>query len=296
MSSPKKIAELIYSRFDYCSPPTVLVNEVIKLLKTVEGLSEIAAFEIGSNLMIPARDELSQIIEANRKAGIMTTCELIGSERTIIVGSAYQRPTDTEEKRAFRETIPFHNKILKCLSTLEPADFEKFCRKLLLHMGASVSYTTKQSGDEGIDFLAKISLSNSFKQVDIANFEDNFCITIFGQAKRYDRERKVGTPEIRELIGSFIVLQYQDIYDINNSFQYWKHDIGKLRLCDPALCLFMTTGQFSLPAVQLADRTGVVTKDGKQIATYIATNKIGFETEPTLIYSETKFREWLISE
>lgn len=290
--NPKGIANEILETFDYFSEPMRLLK-IIESLLLSQGNSEIRAYEYASDILFLVRDEISRIIELNRKSAVASRCELIGDDFCTIIGSAFIRPTDSDDKKLFRESIAFNNTILDCLCALDSTDFELFCEKILWHMGALRAIKTKHSGDEGVDFLAQISLPSSFGNIDIGSFEEKFSITVFGQAKRYYKEAKVGTAEIRELVGSNIILRYNELFMPDDVLLNQSMGLGNIRLCDPLLCLFMTTGQFSIPAQLLAEKTGVVIKDGRQLATYIAVHRIGFLEYDALVFDKETFLKWL---
>ncbi len=290
MCNPRSIADEIIINYKYDSGPQSLLK-IIESLLMCKGKSEIQAFEYASEILFAVRDEISKVLENNRKNAVFSKCELIGDNFCTIIGSAYRRPTDTENKIKFRESSRFFNDILDCLCTLGSRDFEFFCKKLLIHLGASTSINTKPTRDEGIDFLARIPLPNSFASTDISGFEEAFSFLVFGQAKRYSKGTKVGTPEIRELIGSSIIMRYQEL--INSNDTLLSTELGNVKLCDPIQCIFLTTGQFSTSAQELADKTGVVLKDGSQLATYIAMQRIGFENE--LMFKRDNFLKWVRS-
>ena len=292
MYSPKIIADKIIRNFDYESEPKSLLKMIVSLLIS-QGESEIQAYEYASDVVFVVRDEISKELEKNRKSAILSNCELVGDDYCTVIGTSCERPTDTKEIIDFRKSALFFNEILDFLCALHPKDFELFCKKLLCHMGASKAIVTKHSSDEGIDFLARISLPDSFRDIRVGSFEEEFAFLVFGQAKRYLKDTKVGTPEIRELVGSSIILRYKELMDSKGTSL--NSEFANIRLCDPMQCLFLTTGQFSSPAQQLAEKTGVVLKDGSQIATYITFHRIGFENKKKLLFNKDDFIKWIRS-
>lgn len=292
--NPRRVAKSIVQNFDIASPPRKLIS-IIEHLLIEEGYGEVTAFEIASDLLYPVRDELSQIILKYKNDSVIPSCELVGTDFLNIIGSAFKRPNDSSKKSLLREVIPYLNEIWETLCLLEPYLFEVFCSKILLLMGATEAITTKRTGDEGIDFLGKLRFPNSFDEIGLNSMERSFFINIFGQAKRYSKDKTVGTGEIRELIGSLSILRYQEIVSIGNSTSI-KKQFGEIRLCDPLVCMFVTTGYFSSQAIQLAERTGVITKDGKQLATYLALKQIGFDKNgDSCKFNRLKFHSWVES-
>jgi len=286
----KKISQSIMENFDIQSSPKKILTLIEKFYKS-QGIDEVTAFETASEMLYSVRDEISQILQRQRTDAVISNCELAGDDFTIIIGSAYKRPRDTSDKLIYRESLPYLNEIWKTLYELQPYEFEIFCSKLLKFMGAEEAFTTKRTRDEGIDFIARLRFQNTFGDIGIESIERNFFINIFGQAKRYSKENKVGTGEIRELIGSLSILRYQDILNTNLS---GINKYGTIKLCDPIISIFLTTGLFSPQAKQLAETTGVVIKDGEQLSTYLAIHRIGFEKRDNiLIFTPERLRSWI---
>ena len=163
--------------------------------------------------------------------------------------------------------------------------FEKFCSRLLEYIGAIESNVTKSSGDDGVDFLAKFQLENPCQGINFLGFESAFFFYIYGQAKRYEPNRSIGPDVIRELIGAVSMIKYDEALGRTDK----KRSI-RLRLCDPVQLLLFTTGKFSSSSIEMAETAGVVLKDGEQLSTYIAVNRIGFTGNT---FNITEFKKWL---
>ena len=81
------------------------------------------------------------------------------------------------------------NNVLNKLMTLNPYDFEKFVVKLLQKMGyGEFTTVTKKSGDDGIDCIIS---------ADVFEFD-----RIYIQAKHWDIDSTIGTPEIQKFLGA----------------------------------------------------------------------------------------------
>jgi hypothetical protein len=287
----KKISQSIMENFEIQRSPEKILTLIENFLKS-QGIDEATAFETASEMLYPVRDEISQILQRQRTDGVISSCELVDDDFTTIIGSAYKRPRDTSDKLKYRESLPYLNEIWQTLVELQPYEFELFCTKLLKFMGAEEAFTSKRTRDEGIDFIARLRFRNTFGDIGIESIERNFFINIFGQAKRYNKENKVGTGEIRELIGSLSVLRYQDI--LNTNVSEINNKYGTIKLCDPIISIFLTTGLFSPPAKQLAETTGVVIKDGKQLSTYLAIHRIGFEKRDNILtFTPERLLSWI---
>ena len=65
-----------------------------------------------------------------------------------------------------------------------------------------------------------------------------------------------------------------------------------MRLCDPIIYLFFTTGQFSKDSLELLDRSGVLSFDGLQIGQFLADHGIGITNGS---FDPAPFNTWLFA-
>jgi len=138
-----------------------------------------------------------------------------------------------------------NNNQMSEIMKLEPTDFEKLVVKLLLAMGYDsgiddAGFVTKPSKDGGIDGIIK---------------EDQLGFSsIYIQAKRWDPDTTITTPEIQKFVGALS-----------------GHRAAK--------GLFITTAKYSQGAKDYAGMTGVVLVDGQQLTRLMIKFNLGVSVE-----------------
>ncbi|MFD0977588.1 restriction endonuclease [Salinimicrobium gaetbulicola] len=136
-------------------------------------------------------------------------------------------------------------KIAKYINDLNANNFEKFAALLIKLFDFELTYATKQSHDQGIDFIGikKFKLFDSQRK--------NYLI---GQAKKYNS--LVNINEIRGFAGSVLLLR-------NREFSQTK-DVYKsvfMRSFTSIEGLFATSYFFSPPAQKLCDNSDIISLD-----------------------------------
>jgi len=230
------------------------------------------------------RDFEDEALRANKTISYKVIAE------TAIIGRLTPRPGDSEETRRQREIESLCPQIAEHLGGLTPAEFEDFCKAFLKLLGSVDAIKTQLSHDEGVDFCGHLPLHAAVNQ-SAEQFVRDVKLFIVGQAKRLKSGNQVGVAVIRELIGTARIVNYE----AEEFGQRWGF-INRLRACDAVLCLLLTTGSFSPYSEALANRTGVVLRDLKQIVLLLASNGIGIhEDVGQLIFDSKSFNDWLKS-
>ncbi len=145
-----------------------------------------------------------------------------------------------------------YNDILDAIISKTPREFEKLVVALLQKMGyggeiQNSGEVTQYSNDNGIDGIIK---------EDILGFG-----RIYIQAKRYQRDNKIGREDLNKFVGALAVAQSNK-------------------------GVFITTSGFNKNAIEYANKlnnnTTLVLIDGEQLAKYIYEYSLGMQTEQVI--------------
>jgi hypothetical protein len=293
--SPKSVAQLICDEFDYFNPPVSLSSTILEFSSKLEKqISELALTEdiLGQDLQKYVSALVGKQQEISNK-GLFCPYEVI-PDSDEIVGFSYPRSTDTPIMQRIRRVASEIPEALKAIRELEPGKFELFCSKVLDLLNAEEVIKTKDSKDEGIDFLGWLCIPESFANIEtIPQFRKEFRMLVIGQAKRYKPENPVGVGYIRELIGTVAAFHHDQLAPWESRLQ-----LSSFSLMSPILPLMMTTGRISGDARLLAKKCGVVVRDGAEIALFICLEGVGIaeidqDGFSRLKFDRQKFLEWL---
>lgn len=245
-----EVANLIFKEFDFFAAPTSLNNTIVdfarKLAPQTSGLT-LAEDILDENLPNYISALLTKIQEA-REAGGFCPYEIL--ENDVIVGFSYPRFADSEVMSKLRQIAPEVPITLETLRELQPDEFELFCSKVLDLLAAEETLKTKDSNDEGIDFLGWLCLPKSFVNTEnILLFHRDFRMLVVGQAKRYKPENPIGVGYIRELVGTVAAFHHDQLAPWESKLQLQR---TALTVMSPILPLMMTTGRISKDARALA--------------------------------------------
>lgn len=158
-------------------------------------------------------------------------------------------PSETIEISFQKIKNKIYNEILDAIISKTPREFEKLVVELLKKMGyggeiQNSAEVTQYSNDNGIDGIIK---------EDVLGFG-----RIYIQAKRYQRDNKIGREDLNKFVGALAVAQSNK-------------------------GVFITTSSFNKNAIEYANKlnnnTTLVLIDGEQLAKYIYDYSLGMQTE-----------------
>ena len=202
-----------------------------------------------------------------------------------IQGACFAGPSASEDDLRRKGKRRNCLRIIDLCNGLTPMEFESLCARLLKLMRVENAKCTRFVHDHGVDFYGKVLLREltNWRAVG-AEADDQARVWFVGQAKHYQAV-PVSTKEIRELVGAVELIRSGAHKDVSSSLS------GLLvRVCDPVVSLFFTTGTFSRGARNLLTRTGVVGLDGSQIAMHLADHQIGVVGG---VVDDDGFRQWV---
>lgn len=175
-------------------------------------------------------------------------------------------PSETIELSFQKIKSKIYSEILDTIISKTPREFEKLVVALLQKMGYggeihNSGEVTQYSNDNGIDGIIK---------EDVLGFG-----RIYIQAKRYQRDNKIGREDLNKFVGALAVAQSNK-------------------------GVFITTSSFNKNAIEYASKlnnnTTLVLIDGEQLAKYIYDYSLGMQTEQTIEIKKLDSDFWDIME
>lgn len=175
-------------------------------------------------------------------------------------------PSETIEISFEKIKSKIYNDILDTIISKTPREFEKLVVALLQKMGyggeiQNSGEVTQYSNDNGIDGIIK---------EDVLGFG-----RIYIQAKRYQRDNKIGREDLNKFVGALAVAQSNK-------------------------GVFITTSSFNKNAIEYANKlnnnTTLVLIDGEQLAKYIYDYSLGMQTEQIIEIKKLDSDFWDIME
>jgi len=241
------------------------------------------------------RDQISSILknEYNRciEQGRQPRFAFNSSSEYKIQGACFIEPIDSDDVKAQKSRRLWWKKYYTALRNIDSYHFERLSTKILNLIGVQKPKLTPYSSDQGIDFYGRISFGDLIGHGPIFPvFESDLVVWMIGQAKHYIKS-KVATPDIRELVGSA---------ELGKSKTFAKSGLYSdlnIRVCDPVIMLFFSTGEISADGWELCRRAGVVAMDGEMLANFLADKSIAIvEKDGAKEFESRLFEEWLFRE
>lgn len=284
---PERIADILSGSFDFYSPPRSLREVLVEIIAQQGPLHSLLA--VAEQVEERYDSYLSCLLNKQkiyRSRGLFTPYEIV-ADGEMITGFSYPRATDSAYMQKVRKVAPQIPAILEAIRGLSPLEFEQLCARILSLLNARDTQMTKYSRDEGIDFLGWLDLPENFLLgEEPLPFRAGFCVLVLGQAKKYAPDHPVGVKEIRELVGTAAAFHHDQLAPWKSRLQ-----LDSFKLMVPILPLLMTTGIFSREAHKLAHKCGVLTRDGAEIALFLALEGIGVREVPDLHPSRFRFEK-----
>lgn len=283
--TPLRLAREIADSFDPLSDPVEVRTLCYDIL--VNGYKDPDdALEQAVSVQEKVIRHLHAIAEKAADGAFAARFAINKSSGYFIHGSCFALPSDpadvVEAKKRRSHAWRYASKI----SELNPIEFEALCCGLLAIMGVEQPSTTKRSGDEGVDFFGRIAIpATTLGPVISPNLASKIYFWVVGQAKHY-KKTVAGTPELRDLFGSIELAKA----GVTNPIGDAAEDV-RVRIADPIVYMFVTSGRISSQARQLLASSGVYGVDGEMVSTFLADNAIGVDDHGD--FQDAKFDEWI---
>lgn len=207
------------------------------------------------------------------------------SSEYVLQGATFIEPRDNDDIREAKRRRARFAEYVTALRGLAPLEFEALCAGILNLLGVETPHLTPVTGDEGIDFYGLQKLGGLIYPEDrFPTIQRQLAVWMVGQAKRYQAE-KVATPSLRELVGAIDLAKVKAFAGRVERFA----DLA-IRVCDPVVYLFFTTGRISADGWILADRSGIVAMDGETLASFLADREVGVTGG---VFDGNEFAAWI---
>jgi hypothetical protein len=287
IADAQALADLLVTHVLHDDPPVLLHDRLATLLVALEMYGDLAEAAEYAEPLLP---QIQNTLEASRrraeKAGTSWQIELFGSENEYVRGSAFadgSLPAQTQIVRRNRKSLA---RVHDALVGLSAPEFELACTTILRTLGSKEPFTSPLRDDGGIDFYGRLELKGRLDTIHpYGGFDGQTGMWLIGQAKHYQKQ-PVQTAHLRELVGSI------ELARTGGAIHQWEG--LNLRPFDATLHLIFTTGVFASGARQLLQRTGMLSMDGMQLATFLCDVGMGFAAEGGS-FDEGKFKSALTS-
>lgn len=246
--------------FDRYRAPEDLTDLVVAHLRTVGEVSAEALEWVDENRS-NFSDEIDRKQAAAQAEGVFYPLEVFGSFREYVRGSCFPDPSLDPVIQEARKRRGEYSQARKELEAINWREFEILSKVVVEKMGALDAKFSPRSDDGGIDFYGRLELEGRLDDpLPLGGVDRRLRVWLVGQSKHYP-EREVGPGDVRELVGAV------ELARTGGAPQRWEE--FKLRPFDPVAYLFFTTGSFSSGAKNLLEKSGVVTMNGDQLATFL---------------------------
>lgn len=239
------------------------------------------------------RSAIVKIIDDRQRSaqadGLVHTLEVVGAFRSHVGGAGRPEVADDDKLSLAKQGRRQIASILACMKALDHNQFELFGAALIRSLGASVSEKTRQTGDQGIDFVGTTRLGELLSHPkNIFKLAHDMQIDFIGQAKHYPN-RPLNPSTVRELVGS---LELARSRHFSNDDFCLLEDLS-LKSFSPVFALLISTGPVTEGARSVAEKSGIIIRSGDQIATYLADLGVGIVPE-TGGFSKAVFKDWML--
>lgn len=250
------------------------------------------ATELADKRAVSVSRIVSERQQASFENGTLYALALVGASFDTIAGSCFPLPSDTAEIVRLKRQRTLAGDILSAIRNLDFNQFEMFGAKVLTEIGAVKTQVTKQSNDQGIDFYGQLSPA-TFGTIPapFLKLVHDINVVLVGQAKHYP-QRSLSPDVVRELVGAMTLARTKtfskDSLDILDGIA--------LKPFSPVLALLFTTGELSPGAIHLALESGIIARNGVQLAVFLADKSVGIVEEGgNRVFSVDAFLNWLRS-
>ncbi len=264
-----------------------IVDAIVAVLCAV-GIDELEATSIAGVRKSAIINTIDKRQSDAERLGLIHRLEIFGAFRSQVGGAGKSHPADGFKLQLAKQGRKQANSILQKIRSLSPNEFEQFGSSLVRSLGASISAKTRQTGDQGIDFVGAARLGDLLDYPkNIFRLAHDMQIDFIGQAKHYPN-RTIQSATVRELVGSLELARSRHFSSDNFKLI---EDLA-LRSFSPVFALLITTGAVSSGARSVADKSGIIIRSGDQIATYLADLGVGIDS-CSGAFSECLFMEWM---
>lgn len=256
-----KCVDFFESQIERDSPP-VDAKELIRnyLLGLEADITLDQCAELAEDYYPAVRDEIERRVNVGLNEHTDFRLELFGEFDDYVRGTSSLDARLSDHENLVRRNRVNVERMHSELRGLDGRQFEFVCREVLRFLDCSSPYVTKSSGDGGIDFIGRLSLTHKTNnRFPFGGPHERLSVWLVGQAKRYSDP--IGPSDIRELIGSVELLRSKLVGREMIQFQ--------VSPFDAIVQIFLTTAEFTSGSRDLLSKTGVFSMSGAQLSTFL---------------------------
>lgn len=270
LNGPVAAASRLDKNIAVDAPPKKLSQILTDLIEKENAVDQLEAADIAQRWYSRFEKRARHDIYKAEEEGGFLKYAFNSANEDFVQGACFVERCDSELIKIEKAARAKQERYLEFYKDLTPLRFEKLCGKVVSLLGVSNPSVTKSSSDQGVDFFGELPLGRLLSPKEISpGAEKQLAVWLVGQAKHFVRT-SVSTKDIRELVGSIILARSKVFAGQRDPLS----DL-KMRVCDPVIFLFITTGRFTRDSRELLMRSGVVALDGIQLSVFLADNLAG---------------------
>jgi restriction endonuclease Mrr len=223
----------------------------------------------------------------------MSALAIVGSTGNSVAGCSYALNSDSPTVAAAKQRRRHVASLLLAIKALSFNQFESFCARVLILMGAATAQITPHAGDQGIDFYGHLTLGQlNGMPAPFMRLMHDVKLAFVGQAKHYPAQN-LGPNVVRELVGA-VSLARSRTFSASDVSAF---DDADLKPFSPCVILLFTTGGISRGARQLAESAGVIVRSGEQLAVFLADHGVAMtDVNGDQFFDPAAFAAWVSTE
>ncbi|WP_209076893.1 restriction endonuclease [Shimia sp. R9_3] len=267
MSGPVAAAKAITSYIQLEAPPRSLNDVLRQIIEVENSVDALEAADIAQRWLARFESRVRHELNEAEQDGVALCYGFNSANPDYVQGACFVEGGDTEAVRAEKAARAKQERYLEFYEQLNPVRFERLCGKVLGLLAVEEPHVTRASADQGVDFFGRLPFGTLLTPRHIpAGAEKQLSAWLVGQAKHYVRT-SVSTKDIRELVGSVLLAR-------SKTYAGHADPLAELdiRVCDPVVYFFVTTGRFTRDSRDLLRKSGVVAMDGLQLSVFLADN------------------------
>lgn len=289
ITSPSELADRLVAGFDR-QAEVRLDHALIKLLRDL-GFERFRSEEIAWKV----EDVVARLLQERQPEDLpFRLCD--GGKR--LVGKARIGVRDNAETAFARNAEALSIQLLNTLVALMADDFEVVSAASMVLSGAQEMKALCTGDEGGIDFYGRLPIRQPSALIPKGLIHTTLLpkeLLVLGQAKRYQRNARVGRPDIQQFKGQLqdCMKQYEGnehppTHRVPES--YYKRD-------EPFLGVFVTTASFAETATACVEASGIVLIPGVPLSQFLAFHHVGIiQDEKGFRFDQNEFDRWLATQ
>ncbi len=284
--SPSELVDRLVAGFDRHAEVR-LDHALIKLLRG-SGLERFRSEEIAWKI----EDVVARLLQERQPEDIpFRLCD--GGKR--LVGKARMGVRDNADTAFARNAEALAGELLNTLLDLTPNDFEVVSAASMVLSGGQEMKALCTGDEGGIDFYGRLPIRQPSATIPQGLIHTTLLpkeVLVLGQAKLYQRQVRVGRPDIQLFKG-----QVQDCmqqYAGNQRPPSHRVPESYYNRDEPCLGVFVTTASFAETATACVEASGIVLIPGVKLSQFLAFHHVGIvQDDKGFRFDQNDFAVWL---